>query len=726
MEAVVQEDQNIFMRLYSSINPYKDDTPTSLITKMTKGVNIQWTPTFTYVTIDPLVELVNSSTLALSVLGNLTVPVLSRPMYRFLRTDFRVVFKINSTPYHQGSLIASWKPPGVVHPIEQQAQGACGMNAVVMSASVQDEITLDIPFVCPFPHIDLLNYGYKYSTKVTLTSLNPLLATVSNLADTVPINVFVQLVNPVLYAGVPPLTGPLVEEQSSNRSYKRKNFARSEADNKDNRGMSAQGGKTSILPIIEKIPIVGPVIQTIKTVFDNLDKPRSDQFVTHTYSRPAYGLSIMSGLDQSELLSDHPQALVSKEVGLETSDMEVVTYASKPNLLFTTNFKNLGIIKQFQVHPRTLEDRTYPDYLAFAASFFEYWRGSIKYLFHFCTTAFYSCRIRITVTHLNVMPSVIGSGASFYSRIVDVKGDTWIDLDVPFLSVGVWDRTYTLDVANTPTVTIEALTPVQGASLPADAIIYLNCFRAAGPDFQLAVSRNWPVEVEEQCSLNTRFRIPFAGPVDTTTGVLETGLCMADHSTSISDMTHRHTPHGLAQNHKSYPGETSIFPGITDKWAQGFAFWRGSRRFSNVSAVNLAQLNPEEIPNPVTDLNFAYSLELNSASIMCVEIPWYSRIAYYPTVASDFPGLIALAYPQPADVRLTGTYNTPKIAGGDDFVYIYPLPALYSNTSFTPTTVSTSRSPNPSLSKTTTETVPNKLSTKTPSSVPKMKEPARF
>jgi hypothetical protein len=79
------------------------------------------------------------------------------------------------------------------------------------------------------------------------------------------------------------------------------------------------------------------------------------------------------------------------------------------------------------------------------------------------------------------------------SRIVDVKGDAWTSFTVPYLSQRVWQGVIvdSTGYQSRPYLIIEALTDVQGSSLPADAIYYVNIWRAAGPDYQLSLLQHY-------------------------------------------------------------------------------------------------------------------------------------------------------------------------------------------------------------------------------------------
>jgi len=153
-------------------------------------------------------------------------------------------------------------------------------------------------------------------------------------------------------------------------------------------------------------------------------------------------MSTLTGVETSEPLGQFPTHSVTKDLGYITSDMTVIQYAQQPNFFYSTTSSAAGTVYSQVVHPMryyngTTHGRTNPDYLAFASSLFDFWRGSIRFLIQFVGTAFYSCTYRISVYHGETLTSGdvtnIADGVPLFSRIVNAKGDTWTEVDVPYL-----------------------------------------------------------------------------------------------------------------------------------------------------------------------------------------------------------------------------------------------------------------------------------------------------
>jgi len=369
--------------------------------------------------------------------------------------------------------------------------------------------------------------------------------------------------------------------------------------------------------------------------------------------------------------------------------MTVVQYCQKPLTYYQGILTTAGNHAVITVHPMFYNNgwRTEPDFLALGTSFYSYWRGSIKYLFHFVGTPFYSCRIKISVHHSATGITTTGEGTGFYSKVVDIKGDAFVEFTVPFLQKRMWGFTQMSADDNDETqIILEALTDVQGSSLPASASYYFTIYRAAGPDYQLGLFSKWrnltpASEVfEKQCSIAQKFREPFEGISPLNTGFIESGVCMADTSSTITDCCRRYCRIATTtRNRLTYPcgsGQPSIFyEGPFLFWSRFFAFWRGGRRlrlmdFSQPS-VSLDGLwsPPDTVSSPFDGQGVTTT---SNADFWNVTVPYYSSTAwsYAMGVPSYTPGF--------DDPETAKPWNPPSsynywLAAADDFVFLYPI-----------------------------------------------------
>jgi len=692
---VCQSSTLNFATMYEPVNPYTDCTPKEIVERVVTLPTFSWNSTSSTIwSGSPLSALVANSQTIRNVLGNL---IGTNPgMFRYMRCNFRVTVRVNSTQYHQGTIIVGWLPVELPTVQYTSLQSTFAHNAVVLSASSQESCTLDIPFYSRYPHYDLFNP--LNVPLIYIKAFNPLLTSSSSVVDTVPITVFLQATDVKLY-GILQQTGGIARTQEMLESTERyekhsavnKNKKNKEAKAKEE-GLSLAGPLSLIKPLIRSIPFAAPIIDTAKMILSNLDKPTSDQSLVYTQPRSMRGWSLLSGLDYGEPLSSFPSFSVARTLGMDSSDMTIVSFCQKPLLYYTGTITTAGRIFSLQVHPMFYGSwRTEPDFLAFGTSFFSYYRGSIRYLLHFVGTPFFSMRVKISVTHSGISPTSTGDGSGYYSRVIDVKGDAWVPISVPYLTPTIWSKTLiTADGAQTYLI-LEALTDVQGSSLPAAASYYVNVYRAAGDDYQLASltrSRNMTMafdetEIYEKHSISQKFKEPFEGVSPVNTGFTESGLCMADTSSTITDSCKRWTSIvATARNRGSYPcgdGQLDVHnEGPFFLWSRVFAFWRGGRRvrimnFNQSRAVLDGLFGSTDTVKLGLEGQSVVWNEAAGAGYFNASVPYYSTTSWSPAmgITAYTPSYDDPEFPTvPVGV---GGGESIVISAADDFVFMYPV-----------------------------------------------------
>jgi len=732
-----QQSSGALSTEFVPLNPYPTETPSVILGRVVQVLGANWTGSSTLIAnLIPLTSITNNSQAHQNIIGNLAASTPFTGMWRYLRCNFRVTIKLNSTYYHQGSIVAGWIPPGFPQSVLSDPTIACGLNGVIISAAQQDEVTLDIPYMSPRPHFDLQDINTPAACPVFFMSVvNPLLTSNSAISEAIPINVFMQMTEISCYGPIPPgITVTVSKYQKKEQWMKRemsdprnnskyeaepdkpqvvtqdpgpngpstgaavvkavnKNKQAKEAETKNQVGLTAlQKGLGIVGSFLRKIPFVGSVIDIGAAILTNLDKPTSDGSIQYVWSRPNRGHTMVSGADFSEVLAPFPECSVSKKVDLVTSDMPASSYCQIPNLLISYTVTTAGRIGVIANHPMQFPSggRTLPDYMMFASSFYQFWRGSIKYLIHFVGTPFYSCRFRIVLAHTETPASgTVTDYTGYYVRIIDVKGDAWVKFEVPYLAPRIWGvTTYIAPPNDWNLLIIEAMTNVIGSSAPADAVYYVNVYRAAGSDYQLACPTTSNLSVlnpsldsdgaivkrkhymNRECSLNSTFKERFGGFKENSHGAAESGFMMADTSSSLSDLCKRYVSKGTPSGQESFPNTTvsdatnTAFYGLQF----GFAYWRGSR-------VVKENATPTFI---LDDLDGTYgqgnAMVMANTDTVMARIPWYGLESWVPTAVTQPNVMSNLAYPP--DINGEFAY----IAGGDDFIYIYPIPFCFTLT----------------------------------------------
>jgi hypothetical protein len=199
--------------------------------------------------------------------------------------------------------------------------------------------------------------------------------------------------------------------------------------------------------------------------------------------------------------------------------------------------------------------------LGYLMSRFAFWRGSIKIKLAFHCSSFYSSRFS-----LSVRP--VGAGAGnfdvYVQRIFDVKGDTEIDVTIPFVCNSMWA------LSQSPPFQIH-ITRIGPIVTPDPAIspqIYMTSWMAAGPDFQFAVPNrdgSWgvntsfplsgpppavdvpnveldPRSARPQSRIQEKFSKPFSPIVDGCAYALDNNKVVGDIPVTFDDIVKRYYP----------------------------------------------------------------------------------------------------------------------------------------------------------------------------------------
>jgi len=201
---ITQRETFNFENLYSVVNPYTDCTPKEIVERVVSYPTLTWNGSSTNIFVaDPLTTIVSTSPTILNILGDLSGVQANWGMFRFMRCSFKAQVRINSTQYHQGTLLVGWLPANL--PVTQiGTQSALAHNCVVLSASQQDSCTIDIPYYSRKPHYDL--FAPEDLPVLFIKAQHPLLASNPSIVDSVPISLFLSCVNVKLYGILPQQT----------------------------------------------------------------------------------------------------------------------------------------------------------------------------------------------------------------------------------------------------------------------------------------------------------------------------------------------------------------------------------------------------------------------------------------------------------------------------------------------------------------------------------------
>lgn len=592
----------------------------------------------------------------------------------YWRGSIHVEIRMNSTPYHQGSLLVGWLPcvsTTNTNSVPRTNQAVSTYNSLVLSASTQDSCSFDIPWCHPNDWLvwDTEATNQDHSS-VFINVLNVLVSSSPGIAVSVPILVYASFKDIEI-------TG-LVSQMRKGSKFDEN----PEAKNKQSAGIDAKGVVSTVSKIARQMPVIGGVwsgiADKINSLAGDLSKPQNMSATTYVVNRYYGDINHGAGLDDVAAMSVYPNPQVTSAptmYGMQTSHLKVTQLAQRPALYdqITWNAVTTSLTIECEPNVRGATIAT-NDWLYSMNRCFKFWRGSIKYLFHFCVPAFYSFRVRISV-YIN---HTVGNYGDVMSRIIDVKGDTWEGVTIPYLHTTTW-----CDVDEgmaEQRVRIELLTPIIGSSDPGAPIVYVNVFRAAGEDFQFSGYRN-PSDytLKNQMNIGSKFAEVFPGINEGTKQSITNGNVMCEVIDTVSDLLKKpgeFTPAGGPY----FPGSGTALFSPFQYFSRFFMFWRGGRVLRHYHPPNvtgsqggwhLAIGSTHFLENGWVP---AYSTATGPYQQEGVLVPYFCAQPYYPTQAFD-GHVVNSAYSQyPVDAVLTiTTADKVTISGADDICYLFPV-----------------------------------------------------
>jgi len=698
-------------------NPYPDQTPKELLQRTYKVAEFTWGP----ITSTNIVDFPASLTVIPQIADKLK-------QYRYMRSSVKVQVKLLTTQYHYGAYMVSWIPNHNTTDYAGTIRQQSANRPIVISAADQGTAVFDIPYINPYLFWDTTE-NKNQICRLFLSPITPLLRASSSVTDTVKVQVYASFVDPIVtgYIGQSSwadmadddVTEDVVKDcnkimgvKTKRRRYKKPKekpvvptakSARTmqyEALKKTATGVIETGAKatSSISTFFEKLPMIGGLVEdAIMPIFSALsilDKPTSVTTSDKCILSFANDLSLGSGLDNSNVLSLHPITPLSMDLdvageNIMSGSMTINRVIRTPMIRDVVTLTNANQTWSNVVIPR--HPSYGDDFVAYISRFFRYWRGSIKYMLCFYTSTFITARVRISVRYNNNAITDLNDG-DIVSRLVDIKGDTVVELSVPYL----WHTLYrtTQPQQLLPIITVSLTSPIVGLSIDTDPSIAMVAWRAAGEDFifnQLVTfttdtemdfldttesTEDDIDDVEAQMKPQERFRLTFDGIVQGTEFTFEDGLITGEKIVSLNDMLKRYTDNNINRPNNTYPD--TLGTGAFHRLSQIFKYWRGSRRTKTRYKIDGSDYTERTIvaenPSGSFDAGNGMSLVVPAQwNWNEVQVPWYSSLPFIPTNQAT------VYYYEPTDNPIGVFYSDLDsanngrnfISGGDDFVYIY-------------------------------------------------------
>lgn len=637
----------------------------------------------------------------------LTIPTIANVLkrYRFLRSDVTIEIKLNSTPFHQGALIAAWLPCNVALPGTTPSKLPFYLsgidNHVIINASTQDSIKMTIPWLCPLDWYDsaYMATGSSIIGNLYIYELNALVATSVGQTAAIPVNIFASFKNPRV-------TGYTSDMNAPNN----------EAKTRSSSGLDAKPVVSAVSKILRKVPVIGSayglVADAVNAFAGDLSKPTIQTAPSpyigdgQTNYNQADGLTVAK-----ELTLYHNSQLTTAPVfeGMKTQHMPVSELAQRPMLYAMSSLSptNTSINIPCVVNTNYLSTSSYivnpiGDWLTFVARAHKYWRGSLKFMIHVNVPSFYSFRLRVTLRYKNAFANL----GDLQSTVYDVKGETFINVSVPYLYSTMYRQpaSETLNQLH-PWLSLTMETPIIGSASLGTPFAYINLYRAGGEDTQfaqlctlagavapLAAATAEPPTTSD-CSPYQEFAKPFKTIIEGVTQAIESRYTQTETTGTIGDCMKRPsaftptaqytpliwTPGALNVNYKAQAGQPYNYFAAVFAFRRGGIVWGKTKETFLVNKCSLSGTNAaQSLGDGIffshdQDAYFTPNLDSVVVPYFC-NIPWIPNeapgYAYSSEIRTDIQNSFAPS-------RLKSTWLIDQftmISAADDALYLFPVP----------------------------------------------------
>lgn len=694
--------------------------------------------------------------------------------FDFFRAGVEIIFRINGTSFHFGRLMMSALPSydatnynAGVDPLHKFGNIYGGSQNITAGISAKDNspVIIRIPFKRDELYLDLSKYDHDspLTNNIGIVSVfveHPLMLGNDGSTPTLQVAVFARFVNPEVagpstvvreLAPTAPATINLAagwHEQGGNG--KRVEVTEQTVRSKSGVISSTLEGAGKFIGKLVRVPLIGEYASIVKPMVlgasklfrkAGLDKPTSLVAPQPVFTQFGLAMANGKGIDVSQKLAIDPENSVGCDhdlIGIGSNETSLSVIMSRPYLgyigYFTSSQVGDDVLAKIPVTPLYSHSSVSnaSDYYtvvntslqSWYASMFDYWRGSMSYTISFSASMFTTSRVRITW-----LPTVYEwtnfttiDAADSITRIVDIKGDTEISFDIPFLSSKMWKRGGAIvgsyDGTSEPEVdemcngiiVISVVNPAVAASPGYDSTIYYSVRMACAGDIQMAKYRGLPPGISYQPASALVAEPSYtwfeqSGLVPTSGTSIDSGILMGENVSDLRTLLHRY--HfaaeftGASTPTTSFGGYRVLIDGRMPKYLWQatplllpFLWYRGSMRMKfiwtagakpvyvslrpkkplNSSDPGSALVSIHSSPNP----NY-YAVGQGGSTYLCgslypectVEIPYFSdKIAIKSLSHTHTANVASASYDPDCDMRLdsAATFTVQAFSSmGDDF-----------------------------------------------------------
>jgi hypothetical protein len=581
--------------------------------------------------------------------------------FEYFKAGLRISVRIAATTMLYGSLVMGYTPYASEESYTPTTVAMLtGGPHVVISINSAEVVTMDIPYISPQLWTKTVPATVAEMGRITIMVLNPL----TNVTDTThlaQVNVMAEFLAPKLAMphGFVPTSNPVMIDKEAEEKSK-------------NHSVGNSLISTQIRPAVVKG--LRTVAKTAYTAFKSsmtqeaatiattliascLSKPATLDYTAVGKINPFHDLASGRGIDTSIPLAVDPENGVSTEpnVGGSTCDeMSIQYFAGTPMLYQITELRPTTEAFLFA----TGHDVAHNTFVDMALCMFAYFSGSMKYQMLAMASKFHKVRFVIWLQKDSVTAR---DWVDCYHRVYDVQADTMDSFTIPYVSNNMsesYGHKWYLWVKTLSWCSINDVI---------DAPIYLNFFKAAGPDLQVGC----PLDVGFTPNSDPRvdFREPFPMFADGMTYFSHEGFLFGEKIVSFRELLHRYTPFGaVSSDHIAVFDPVAGRNGSIEGLGHFFRFWRGSIRFKIL--FQKSQLKQRSVMLYKTGFGEVSCLQGTTVSSDTNPVLEFVAPYYYPRLflssGSSTNNVYDAYFSQEAD-----EWFFAMKAAGDDFSYYF-------------------------------------------------------
>jgi hypothetical protein len=510
--------------------------------------------------------------------------------FNLIRAGIEVSIRLNTTAFYYGLLGATlWPTFGTGGVVDERMV----IDPVTISASSANAVIKRISYMWPEAWLLCkdINNGNN-PIYLSLDVLAPLTVASSNAGETVSIQVWARLTDVELAypcAQSYTLTEKVEKEDDKPKrhssGFKVQSGTSALKVKYPKRGLSRfvndiGGQATDMYDAVTTIPapdipkpssmissLISPFAELADGLFAILDKPDVAEPQTRIIREP------MADLYATDIDDTNVNIAIYKKRYLDpgtarvplSKDMTISQYAQIPGLRMPAKtFTQSTTIQTIPLITSHNDDATFYriplDYARYSALM---WRGTIKVMLQFVTSAFITSRFAVQIYNPNIESAVPSDTTAGLTRIVDVRGDTIDTFTVPWLDKHWWTRN------DGPKITIVPIADFVSNDAGSTPKIYCLVWVAGGEDIQFAFPQpvlpaNWnntsptfdvpengqpfakgmkarPNGFEVQCSIGEQFQKTFPPIGEGVKFQSDSGFCTTEMLGSIPDICKRYS-----------------------------------------------------------------------------------------------------------------------------------------------------------------------------------------